>query len=497
MTKSPDLQSRLEKLTPSQRELLLQHLRQQSTQPSAIPRTDAEPVLSYAQQRLLFLDQLSNGGSTYNICGGVKIRGHVSVDLLDRSLSAILSRHDTLRTRFPEGCVVVEPPPAGSVLQIRQGNHEDLSAAIQREFQHVFSLSQGPLYRFVLLPLTPTEHLFLISLHHIVADGWSLGVLIREAGQIYAAFATNTASPLPPLSIQYVDFSAWQRKHLQGPALDKHIEFWKSELAGAPQIVNLPTDFPRGATQSFDGATYTAIFPSALAARIASLSASRGATPFMTLFAAFSVFLARYSGQRDLLVGSPVANRTLTETESLIGLFVNTLVLRTNLSDNPTFDQCLQRVQETVRRAFAHQELPFDLLVDALRPDRNLSLSPLVQVMFAFQNAHAVAGYWRCVSAQLCLICIPLYARLHGRAKGCNTRSRNASRHRHGRHEPARISGYRSQPDNNPESARCVYRKRNQHGTWFLQVASLEGCRHSQRHRRDIRPCDRFGRGDP
>ena len=396
MADSLDLQSRVEErlsnLSPAQRELVLRRLRAQA--PSGLTRVPrgGELPLSFAQQRLYFLDQLSDGGAGYNISGGVRIRGSLSPAVLERALLEIIARHEILRTRYPQGRVVIEPPPAGPVLVNRRAAPEEVAALAGQELRRPLSLAEGPLFRFVLLELAPDEHVFLVTLHHIVADGWSLGLLIREAGQLYDAFLRGDASPLAPLPVQYVDFADWQKNRLQGAVLEQQLAFWKEHLAGAPQFLNLPTDYPRGATQDFAGANYSAVLPAQLVDRLTALGAAHGATLFMTTFAAFAVLLGRYSGQEDLLLGSPVANRTRTEAESLLGLFVNTLVLRANLTGNPSFTDLLERVQSSVRRAFSHQETPFDLLVDALQPTRSLSHSPLFQVMFALQNAHVASG---------------------------------------------------------------------------------------------------------
>ena len=397
MADSSDLQSRLEKrldkLSPAQRELVLRRLRAQAPATLTPAPRGGELPLSFAQRRLYFLDQLSDGGAGYNISGGVRIRGSLSPAVLERALREIIARHEILRTRYPGGRVVIEPPGSDcAVLVSRRAAPEEVAALAGQELRRPLSLAEGPLFRFVLLELAPDEHVFLVTLHHIVADGWSLGLLIREAGQLYDAFSRGDASPLAPLPIQYVDFAHWQQNRLQGTVLEKQLAFWKDELAGAPQFLNLPTDYPRGATQDFAGANHTALLPAQLVDRLTALGAAHGATLFMTAFAAFAVLLARYSGQEDLLLGSPVANRTRTETEPLLGLFVNTLVLRANLTGNPTFTELLDRVQSSVRRAFSHQETPFDLIVDALRPARNLSHTPLFQVMFALQNAHAASG---------------------------------------------------------------------------------------------------------
>lgn len=375
----PDLQRRLDGLSPAQREAVLSRLRAQAPASISAESRDGKLVLSHAQERIYFLEQLSEDGMAYLISGGVSIRGELQAAILDRALQAIIARHESLRTSFPNGEVQISefvPAPALSA--------EPLSTGL--------NLATGPLYHFFLRGDGDGEHTLFVTLHHIIADGWSLGLLLRETCQLYDAFAAGRPAPLVPLKVQYVDFAAWQRGALQGEALTRQITFWREQLAGAPQFLNLPTDFPRPVRQDFRGANYAAALPPVLVEGLRRTGAAEGASLYTTALTALGVLLARYSGQDDLLIGSPVANRTRTETEQLIGLFVNTLVLRIDLAGNPAFRALLQRVQATVRDAFAHQETPFDLLVDALQPERNLSHSPLFQVMFSLQNAHAVAA---------------------------------------------------------------------------------------------------------
>lgn len=374
-----DIQRRLADLSPVQREAVLARLRAQAPAPiPAIPRNE-QLVLSHAQERIYFLDQLSEDGAAYQITGGVRIRGDLKPSLLDRALQAVVERHESLRTSFPNGQIVIAPPARSSVLA-------EAPLSVPQ------CLASGPLFHFYLRREATDDHTLLVTLHHIIADGWSLGLLLRETTQLYDALVAGKPASLPALKVQYADFAAWQRRSLQGEGLARALEFWRRHLAGAPQFLNLPTDFPRPVRQDFRGANHVAALPPALVERLTSLGASIGATLYTTALAAFGVLLARYSGQDDLLIGSPVANRSRTETEHIIGLFVNTLIMRIDLSGNPSFRVLLERSQRTVRDAFAHQETPFDLLVDALQPRRNLSHSPLFQVMFSLQNAHSVAA---------------------------------------------------------------------------------------------------------
>ena len=266
----------------------------------------------------------------------------------------------------------------------REAEAERLLAA---EARRPFDLAAGPLLRLTLLRLAADEHLALVTLHHIVADGWSLGVLTAELTALYAAFARGEASPLPELPIQYGDFAVWQRRQLSGPALAGLLAWWRERLAGAPAVLELPIDRPRPLAQSFRGGHQPFLLPAALGAAVQGLGQRSGTTLFMTLLAAFQALLSRYTGQEDVPVGSPIAGRTHGELEGLIGFFVNTLVLRGDLSGRPAFAELLGRVRETTLGAYGHQDLPFERLVEELRPERHLDHAPLFQVLFVVQNA--------------------------------------------------------------------------------------------------------------
>jgi len=249
-----------------------------------------------------------------------------------------------------------------------------------------FDLSTGPLIRARLLRLSPAEHILLLSMHHIVSDGWSMGVFVGEMAALYEAYAAGAESTLKELNIQYGDFAVWQREWLQGEVLEQQLAYWRKQLAGVPPVVELPTDYSRPEVKTFNGAAMSLNLSRSLSEELKTLSRKEGVTLFMSLLAAFQVLLRRYSGQEDIAVGTPVAHRTRAETEELIGFFVNTLVLRTELSGNPTFRELVQRVKETALGAYAHQDVPFEKLVEELAPERNLSVTPLFQVMFAMQN---------------------------------------------------------------------------------------------------------------
>jgi hypothetical protein len=254
------------------------------------------------------------------------------------------------------------------------------------ESQQRFDLGQAPLVRARLLRLAETEHVLLLTMHHIVADGWSYGVFWRELAALYSAFADGKPTPLPALPIQYVDFAVWQQEWLQGEVLEAQLSYWKQQLTGAHPVLELPSDHTRPAMQTFRGARQSHVLPKRLGQALQALSQQQGSTLFMTLLAAFTTLLYRYTGQEDILVGSPIANRNSVELEGLIGCFVNTLALRTDLSGNPSFQELLRRVREVTLEAYAHQDLPFEKLVEALQPERDLNRHPLFQVMFVLQN---------------------------------------------------------------------------------------------------------------
>jgi amino acid adenylation domain-containing protein len=350
--------------------------------------------LSFSQQRLWFLDQLKPNNPVYNIPWALRLTGMLNADVLHRSLNEIVRRHEVLRTRFAsveDRPVQVIAPDLRLDLPITDlSERTDADADAQRlvnvEAMRPFDLAQGPLVRASLLRLSEQEHVLVLNVHHIVSDRWSSGVLLRELTALYRAFVESKPSPLSELPIQYADYAAWQRNNLQGEHIERLISFWKERLAGAPPMLELPTDRPRPPVESFRGANSLRLFPKTLADKLKSLSRQHGTTLFMTVLAAFQVLLARYSGQEDIVVGSPIANRNRAEIENLIGFFVNTLVLRTDLSGNPTFRELLERVKEVSLEAYAHQDLPFEKLVEELQPERTLSHSPLFQVVFALQN---------------------------------------------------------------------------------------------------------------
>ncbi len=358
------------------------------------PREDHLP-LSFAQQRLWLLDQLGTG-EAYHIPIALALQGPLDVDALARTLTEIVRRHESLRTTFTAGDgepQQVIHPPAPVPLPLVDLSHlpgEAQQVEVQRmtreELQQPFNLASDLMLRAKLLRLRHQEHVLLLTQHHIATDGWSIGVLGRELAVHYETFTQGAASPLPELTIQYADFAHWQRQWLQGVVLETQLEYWRGQLADAPPLLALPTDHARPAVQTFHGAFEWWTMDAALTQQLAALSRQAGATLFMTLLAAFKVLLARYSGQKDIVVGTPIANRHHEETEKLIGFFVNTLVLRTQLHDHLSFAELLAQVQRVALDAYAHQDVPFELLVESLQPERNLSHSPVFQVMFVLQN---------------------------------------------------------------------------------------------------------------
>ncbi|MGH2506015.1 MAG: condensation domain-containing protein, partial [Ktedonobacteraceae bacterium] len=342
--------------------------------------------LSFGQQRLWFPSQMQLGNPAYNMAYAVRLMGALDVGIMERALQEIVRRHDSLRTRFPDQdgqpyqCIA---PPSTWSLSTRDlrdvPKNQREAAALQQvnvESQQPFDLTHGPLLRTVLFCITETEYIFLLALHHIVADGWSIAVFIKEFITLYTAFSEGKPSPLTELPIQYPDFAHWQQNWLSDEMLDSQIAYWKSQLAGAPLSLKLPTDRPRPAVQTYRGAHQAFALSLPLTASLKALSTQENATVFMTLLAAFQALLHLYTGEDDIVVGTDVANRNRIETEKLIGFFSNQLVLRTDLSQNPTFLGLLSRVREMLLDAYAHQDVPFETLVKALNPKRNLSYTP-------------------------------------------------------------------------------------------------------------------------
>jgi amino acid adenylation domain-containing protein len=366
-----------------------------------VPRQGDLP-LSFAQQRLWFLDQLDPENAAYNLPAAMRLSGEISVDLLERVFTEVVRRHEVLRTTFSsldgKPAQVIAPPAARVALPVIDlsslpaAAREPLALALAlEEARYPFDLERGPMLRLALVRLESLDHLLLMTMHHVASDGWSQGVLMREIGILHDAFSQDLPSPLPELPVQYADFAVCQRSWLQGDVLEAQIAYWKRQLAEAPRVLDLPTDRPRPASQTFRGAIRPVAFPAAMLEAVHSLCRREGVTSFMVLLAAWSVLLGRHAGQDDVLVGTPVAGRNRREIEDLIGFFVNTLVLRADLAGAPSFTELLGRVRGAALDAFAHQDLPFERVVEELVTERDLSRSPLIQAVFAQQNVFGSA----------------------------------------------------------------------------------------------------------
>jgi amino acid adenylation domain-containing protein/FkbM family methyltransferase len=353
--------------------------------------------LSFAQQRLWFIDQLEPHSSTYNIASAVRLSGSLNVTALERALNEVITRHETLRTTFPTVDsqpvqLIAEPAPFSlsvidlSALETEDERQTEVQRLAREEARRPFDLTMGPLFRATLLRVEAEEHIALVTMHHIISDGWSIGILIREVATLYAAFSSGQPSSLTPLAIQYADYAAWQREWLQGDALEQQLSYWREHLADAPPVLELPTDHPRPPVQSFRGARHRFSLNGELTQALTALSRREGATLFMTLLAAFKTLLYRYSEQESIVVGTPIAGRTEVETEELIGFFVNTLVLRTEINAEMSVREVIERVKEGALGGYGHQEVPFEKLVEEMAPERSLSHTPLFQVMFALNN---------------------------------------------------------------------------------------------------------------
>jgi len=358
---------------------------------------NGNPPLSFAQQRLWFLEHLKPNSSLYLMPCAARLTGQLNVAALEQSLNEIVRRHEVLRTTFATSNgrpFQVISPTASLTLQVidlsdfaEAEKEAAVNRSIHEESRRPFDLSVGPLMRASLLRLAPDEHVLLFTMHHIISDGWSFGVLIHELGMLYRDFSQSQAPSLRELPIQYADFSSWQQQWLQGEALDQQLNYWKQQLGGELPLLRLPTDRPYPAVQTTNGNWHLFSLPAELTEQLKTLSRREGVTLFMTLLAAFQALLHRYTNQDDVITGSVIANRNRKETEGLIGFFINTLALRTDFSGDPSFRELLERVRETTLGAYAHQDIPFEKLVEVLQPDRNLSHPPFFQVMFVLQNA--------------------------------------------------------------------------------------------------------------
>jgi amino acid adenylation domain-containing protein len=368
-----------------------------STLPILPVSRDRHLPLSFAQQRLWFLNELEPDNPLYNVPIAIGMTGTLNDRALEKSLNEIVRRHEVLRTTFhtednqpvqviaPQLNINVEATDLAGIPESEQ--QEAVKRLAIGGAKAIFDLQTGPLFRASLLRLNASEHVLLLNMHHIISDGWSMWQFVRELGALYATFVEGKASPLAELPIQYADYGVWQRQWMRDEVLQQHLDYWTKQLEGAPGVLELPADHTRPPIQTYRGTTEKVIFPVELLAKLKKISATEGATLFMTLLAAYQALLFRYTGQEDIVVGTPIANRTRTEIEELIGFFVNTLVMRTSVSGRPSFRELLQRVRTTALGAYAHQNLPFEKLVEVLQPERDLTRTPVFQIWFALQNA--------------------------------------------------------------------------------------------------------------
>ncbi|KGJ88579.1 condensation domain-containing protein, partial [Colwellia psychrerythraea] len=372
-----------------------------STETSKIEVIDRQPddalVTSFPQQRLWFVDKLGRGSHQYNISAALKLSGTLKPEALEKAFSSIVSRHETLRTYFVAGddgqpVQKIQNVDGFDVVTIdlstieAKNQQEEVIRYVDQETTYNFNLNSDFMLRVHVLKLSDAEHILLVTMHHIASDGWSVGVLITEFSTLYAAYAQGKGNPLAPLAVQYADYAHWQRNGIEGKVLDKQLSFWTNQLAGLPIIHSLPLDLPRPSKQRFAGHIYSCNMSKTKLDVFEQYCKDNGATLFMGLHAVFSVLLARYSNETDIVIGSPVANREQPEVEPLIGYFANTLVLRSDLSDKPTFNALLAQSKKTLLDAYANQQVPFEQVVEQLQPERSLSYSLLFQVMLVLQN---------------------------------------------------------------------------------------------------------------
>ncbi|MDC9594349.1 non-ribosomal peptide synthetase, partial [Xenorhabdus sp. IM139775] len=376
----------------------LQAQKHQKRPPIKSAPRDTPLPLSFAQQRLWFLNQLDPAASlAYHIPAALRLTGQLNRDALNNTLNRLIARHENLRTRFilieGQPCQYIDPADIGLALAYQDLRPLDteqhatrIAEVTELEAQTPFDLTQGPLIRGQLLQLADEEHILLLTQHHIISDGWSIGVLVHELEVLYRAERDHVDALLPTLPIQYADYAVWQREWLQGEVLAQQRDFWHSQLEGAPSLLTLPTDRPRPAVQTYTGHRLSVQFDPDLLASLKSIGQHHNTTLFMVVLTAWSVVLARLSGQEEVVIGTPIANRPHKELEGLMGFFVNTLALRVTLSDNPSVADLLTQVRERALAAYAHQDLPFEQVVETLQPERSLSHSPIFQVMLALNN---------------------------------------------------------------------------------------------------------------
>ena len=401
------VQQRIAQLTPEKRELLMRTLRSRKEQEEAPSRIVArkrdpnEALASFAQQRLWFLWQMEPESAAYNMPGALRLRGPLDFDALRRCFDEIVRRHDTLRTTFKENAQqepvqVIGPPDTGMALErislthLPEAEREVEAARLASiEGHKPFDLSKGPLFRATVIDMGPDDHALLLTMHHVISDGWSVGVLVREIVTLYDSEHRGVPSPLPELDVQYADFSEWQREYLAGDTLDRYWRYWLDHLGDKVAELELPTDFPRPPHFTDRGSMVMAIVDKDITARLKAFCQQEKLTLFPLLLAGIQTVLHCHTGAEKVVIGTDVANRNRAETEAIIGFFVNQLVLQTDFSGNPTLRQTVRRAWDTALGAYAHQDFPFDFLVKKLNPKRNVTRMPLFSVKFVLQNAPA------------------------------------------------------------------------------------------------------------
>ncbi|MBX7222440.1 MAG: AMP-binding protein, partial [Blastocatellia bacterium] len=398
-----DFSERIRNLSPEKQALLALRM-----QKKGIPGQVQAPIqrrerfspcpLSLAQQRLWFLNRLEPNSPFYNMSTAFQLTGQADVAAFKQAFDWLVERHESLRTTFGmadgEPVQIISQTLSWSLAeedltgsQTDPESFAELETRIRAETSRPFDLEQGPLFRFKIYRLGPGELVAVLVLHHIISDGWSINVMVRELVQVYQAIVQGKPIPLEPLAVQYADFSVWQREWLKGDRFDRQLDYWKHQLTGIPTLLELPTDFPRPAIKTYRGAKEKRRLAPGLSDRLRQFCTTHDASLFMTTLAAFQVLLYRYSGQTDICTGTPIANRPRPETELIIGFFANTLVIRTQIGPQATFAEVLRQVRETTLQAYANQDIPFEKLVEVLQPERHLSFTPLFQTVFSLQNA--------------------------------------------------------------------------------------------------------------
>lgn len=354
------------------------------------------PPLSFVQQRLWFIQQLEPDNVAYNIALALRLTGRLNIPTLERAFNEILRRHEILRTTFKttesQPVQVISPPWQVNLRVVDLSPLDEVTRSSEialhrkHEVETSFDMVQGPLWRAKVLRLDPEEHIVLFTAHHAISDGWSMVVLVQEMAQLYQAFLAGRPSPLPELLVQYADYAVWQREWLQGDVLAEQVDYWRKQLTGAPARLELPTDRPHRQNRTTDGAAHSFTITREVVAKLEAVGRNEKATPFMVVLAAFAALLSRFSGQEDVLVGTMISGRPRVDLERLIGFFVNTIVIRVDVSGNPNFRELLRRVREATLGAYAHQDLPFEKVVEELQPQRHLSMTPLCNVFLMMQN---------------------------------------------------------------------------------------------------------------